>query len=276
MRIFNKVVIVGTGLIGGSIALAIKKKNLAREVIGISRRRKSLFLAEKKGAIDTGSLSLDIAKAADLLILATPVNTIMSLARKISRIISSDCIVTDVGSTKKEVSSVLDRLFPNYVGSHPLAGSEKRSIINARADIFKGSLCVLTPTKNTHRQTLKKIKLFWERIGARVVLLGPENHDRALAFVSHLPHIIAFSLINTVPNKYLKLSSTGFRDTTRIAASDSEIWSDIFLSNRRNVLNTLDLLEKDLSRIKSLIQKRDRRSLALMIKKAKARRESLA
>ena len=143
MKLFRKVVIVGTGLIGGSLALAIKRKGLAQKVVGISRHRKNLLLAKKKGAIDSLSQEISVVKDADLVVLATPVHAIIDLAAKISRHISKDCLVSDVGSTKKEIVKRLENIFPHYVGAHPLAGSEKRSILNACTDMFKGSHCTL-------------------------------------------------------------------------------------------------------------------------------------
>jgi prephenate dehydrogenase len=275
VKLFNRVAIIGTGLIGGSIALAIKKNRLANEVIGVSRHKKSLLLAKRKGAIDRGSQALGIIRDADLLILATPVNTIINLAPKIFNIVGRDCIVSDVGSTKKEIVLCLERFFPDYVGSHPLAGSEKRGIINAHSDLFKDSLCILTPTRNTNKKALNKLNLLWNRLGASTVLLSPQTHDKILSFVSHLPHIVAFSLIGIIPQKYLSFASSGLRDTTRIAASDSEIWQDIFLSNRENISKAIETFQENLFKIKSAIRKKDSRLLARILKEAKNKREIL-
>ncbi|MCM8801556.1 MAG: prephenate dehydrogenase [Candidatus Omnitrophica bacterium] len=275
MKIFNKIAIVGVGLMGGSLGLAIKDKGLSAEVLGISRKRKTLRLAKEKKAIDRGFRELSVLKDVDLVILATPVETIIDLAKKISKIISKDCLVTDVGSTKEKVVSYLDKLFPNYIGSHPLAGSEKRGIRFADKDIFKGSLCILTPTKNTSFKALTKIKRFWQMLGVKVVLLSPQFHDKVLSFISHLPHILAFSLINTTPKRFLDFAASGFKDTTRIASSDREIWQDIFLSNRRCILKAIDLFQQNLSKIKSAIKTRDKEFLNKFINQAKRKREQL-
>jgi prephenate dehydrogenase len=275
MKLFQKVAIVGTGLIGGSIALAIKKKHLAREVVGVSRHKQSLVIAKQKGAIDRGSQSLNILKGADCVILATPVNTIMNLAPKVSKIIGEDGIVTDVGSTKQEIVLALEKIFPNYLGAHPLAGSEKRSIIHAHPDIFKNSLCILTPTKNTKAKTLKKLSILWRRLGAKTVSLSPQEHDKILSFVSHLPHVVAFSLIGAVPGEFMEFSSSGLKDTTRIAASDNELWADVLLSNRKNILESIDLFQRNLSRIKSAINKKDWNRLSTILKKARLKRKVL-
>ncbi len=275
MKLFNKVAIIGVGLIGGSLALGIKKKRLARQVVGVSRHKKSLFLAKKIGAIDAGSRELDIIKGADLVILATPVNTIINLAPKISKIVRKGCIVSDVGSTKEDIAACLGKTFLNYVGGHTLAGSEKRSIINADPRIFKNSLCILTPMKNTQARALNKISLLWRQMGAKVILLSPKTHDTVLSFTSHLPHILAFSLIKSVPREFFKFASTGLRDTTRIATSDSELWRDIFLSNPKNILKAIKLFEHNLSRVKQAVQKKDGRRLLLILREAQKRRNSL-
>lgn len=275
MRLFNKVAIVGIGLIGGSLAGAIKKKRLASEVIGVSRHRKTLLMAKKNKVIDRGSQDIRVIKDADLVILATPVNTILSLAPKISKLIKKDCVVTDVGSTKQEIVSKLARIFPKYVGSHPLAGSEKRGLINAHPDIFKDTLCILTPDKNTDPGAKKKIERFWRQLGAKVVNLAPSTHDKILSFTSHLAHILAFSLISTVPKKYLPFASTGLKDTTRIAASDNQLWADIFLSNQKNLLKSIELFQDNLSKIKSAIIKKDYKLLSKILKQAKKKRETL-
>jgi prephenate dehydrogenase len=276
MRLFNKVAIVGTGLIGGSLALAIKRRGLAREIVGVSRHKKSLLLAKRRGAIDSGSQKLDIIKGADLVIISTPVDVILNLAPKLTAFLKKECIVSDVGSTKGKIVARLEKIFPNFVGSHPLAGSEKRSIANAQACLFKDSLCLLTPTKKTNKKSLQKMNLLWKKVGARTLFLNPQSHDRILAFVSHLPHIVAFSLIDAVPPEFLRFGSGGLKDTTRIAASDSELWAEIFLSNRKNVLQAIGFLQKNISRINSLIKTKNKKKLSLILKRAKEKREVLA
>lgn len=273
MKLFKKVSIIGTGLIGGSIALAIKKKRLADRVVGVAKSKKTLLLAKKIGAIDSGSQNLRIIKGSDLIILAAPVATILDLAPKILKIAGKSPIVTDVGSTKEEISDRLLKVFPNYVGGHPLAGSEKHGITYASGGIFKDTLCILTPTKNTDAESLKKICEFWAILGTKIAFLSPKAHDEILSFVSHLPHITAFSLINTVPEEYLRFASNGLRDTTRIAASDSLLWADIFFSNRNNVLKSLGELEKNLARIKSAIKSKNRKLLDKILTQAQRKRE---
>jgi prephenate dehydrogenase len=275
MRLFKQVAIIGTGLIGGSLALAIKKKGLAGEIIGVSRHKRSILLARKKGAIDRGSQDLGIIKDADLVILCTPVGVIMELSPKIARIIKKDCLVTDVGSTKAAIVGRLEKIFKNYLGSHPLAGSEKRGIANAGAGVFKDSLCILTPTGRTPKQALRKLGLFWRALGAKTKVIDPLTHDKILSFTSHLAHVVAFSLIDTVPQSFTEFSSTGLRDTTRIAASDSELWSEIFLSNAGPLIKAIDAYLKNLGRFRYALKNKDKRALSSILARAKEKRIQL-
>ncbi len=274
MKLFNKVAIIGTGLIGGSFALALKKKGIASQVVGVSRKRATLAEAKKIGAIDKGSQGLGIVTGADLVVFAAPVEAIIKLAPRVKGLIGKDSIVIDVGSTKDKIVSCLDKIFPNYVGTHPLAGSEKRGVRNARAGIFRGSLCILTPTGKTRAATLKKVNLLWKRLGTKTVFLKPGVHDKILSFTSHLPHIIAFSLIASIPGKYLGMSSAGLRDTTRIAASDNEIWEQILLSNGRHIIGSIRAFEKNLSAITSAIQKKNKRALGSILTQARRKRDT--
>jgi prephenate dehydrogenase len=213
---FNKVVIIGTGLIGGSIGLALKKLHLAGQVIGLSRHTKNAKLAKKFGAVDKIGLSLDVVAGADLVILATPVDTIIDLASRIANKIKKECIVIDVGSTKECIVAKLGPLIPGFLGCHPLAGSEKKGIANLQDSIFKGSICIITPTLKTNQLVLNKVKLLWKKLGAKVIILSAKKHDKILAHTSHLPHAVAFSLISSIPDQYLDLSSSGLRGTTRV------------------------------------------------------------
>jgi len=275
MTIFNKVAIVGTGLIGGSIALDIKKKKLSRRVVGVSRHASSLALAKKIGAIDLGSRDLAILKGADLVILAAPVEVILKLAPRINQIIAAECVVTDVGSTKAEIVSKLSRIFANYIGSHPLAGSEKRGVGNARTGLFKDSLCILTPVKITSALALKKVRLLWQQLGAKTVLMDPQAHDKALSFTSHLPHISAFSLMNSVPAGLFKFAASGLKDTTRLASSEAQLWADIFFTNKKNILDAVGQMERNLVLMKTAVRKNDRKKLISILKAAQKKRDKL-
>jgi prephenate dehydrogenase len=275
MKLFQRIAIIGTGLVGGSIALAVKRKRIAGEVIGVSRHKETIRLALKNRAIDRGSQDLGIIKGADLVIFATPVGTIIDQAAAVSRVVGPDCIVSDVGSTKFEITSCLEKIFPNFVGSHPLAGSERRGFIWASSGLFESSLCIITPTRKTNSGALKKITGLWKRLGADVIRMDPALHDRILAQVSHLPHLLAYSLINSSPREYLRFAAGSLRDTTRVAASDSRLWTDIFLSNRENLLFAVEAWQKELAKIKSAIAGKNAVALDKLLRSAKQKRESL-
>lgn len=274
MKQINKVAIIGMGLIGGSIALALKKKKLAKCVVGVSRHEKTLNLAKKNRLIALGSTNLSVIKDADLVIFAAPVEVILKLAPPAAKIIKPGAIVTDVGSTKEKIVAKLERIFPNFIGAHPMAGSEKRGLSNANGDIFRNSLCILTPTKRSSRKAKTKIACFWKELGARVRCLSPEAHDKVLSLTSHLPHLIAFSLINSVPRQFFSFTANGLRDTTRIAASDPELWADIFLSNK-NSLKSIQVFQSNLEQLKKAIRNKNTRLLKQMLFVAKAKRDSL-
>ncbi len=275
MKLFKKVSIIGTGLIGGSIGLAIRKRRLATEVIGVSRQQTNIALAKKCGAIDRGSIDLGIIKGSDLVIIATPVNTIIKLAPAISKIIDKDCIVCDVGSTKQVVVNKLSKIFRRFVGAHPLAGSEKRGVANANSALFEDSLCIITPVSGINKVDIAKINKLWVSLGARVEKMSPGQHDRIVSFVSHLPHVVAFSLIASVPDVFLKMAPNSLKEMTRIAASDAQMWHDVLLSNKSNVLNAIKLFEKNLAKIKTALKKSNSAALSGIICSAKTKREKI-
>jgi len=275
LKIFNKVVIIGTGLIGGSLGLAMKKKGLAKTIIGLSRLRKNIIKAKKFGAIDIVGRSIDVVNDADLVILATPIDTIIDIALKFSKKIKKNCIVIDVGSTKEKIVSKLSRVIPNFIGCHPLAGSEKRGIVNFKAGIFKDSICVITPTNKTNKAALKKIKLLWKELGTLLIFLTPKKHDQILALTSHLPHAIAFSLISAIPDQFLNLSSSGLKDTTRIAGSDANIWNQVFLSNCKNLISAISSFKKKLKNLELALKNNNKKQLIGILNFAKKKREKL-
>ncbi|MCM8791892.1 MAG: prephenate dehydrogenase [Candidatus Omnitrophica bacterium] len=271
----KKIGIVGIGLIGGSLGLAIKKYKLAKRVIGICRHRNTLQEALRRKAVDIATTDLNLLSDVDLVILATPVGVIKEIASLVSKTIRRNCIVTDVGSSKKEIVLKLEKLFCNYVGSHPLTGSHNIGVKFADPTIFKNSLCILTPTKNTSREVLFKIKELWEAVGARVDFLSPALHDKIIAFTSHLPHLVAFSLIDSLPVKYLKYSAGGLKDTTRLALSSPQLWRDIFISNHKETLGSLKQFKERISFLEWLISKRDAEGLYIFLKKIQRKRSKI-
>lgn len=279
--IFRKVAIIGVGLIGGSIGEAIKRKGLVDTVVGIGRRASSIKEALRRGAIDEGTLDLRKGvRGADLVIIATPVSLIPKLAKKIAGSLKEGCIITDVGSTKAEIVRSLERIVPKgalFAGSHPLAGSEKRGVKFAREGLFKGSIVIITKTNKTKKSALDKLSGFWKSLGAgRIVIKSPEEHDRIVAEISHLPHIAAAAMVNTAGDRSLEFASSGFKDTTRIAASDPDIWRDICVTNRKQILKALERYERNIVKLKKLIKNGSSAQLRKEFERSKARREKLS
>lgn len=278
--LFRRIAIVGVGLIGGSLAKAIKKYRLAKEVVGCSQGSESLSAALKAGIIDQGYQ--DVTKAvtnADLVILAAPVGTITGMLSLIGPHLRRGCVVTDVGSSKAAIVTAAHKNLPShvfFVGSHPLAGSEKTGVANASAELFEQATCIMTPIEATHRMAKDRVKLFWTKIGANVKFMTPEEHDSTLGYVSHLPHMVAFALIEAVPSEVLAYAASGLKDTTRIAGSSPQMWGDIGLSNKRNIIRALDEVTKNLSIIRKAIYTDDQKTLLNLLKNAKTKRESLS
>jgi prephenate dehydrogenase len=277
--LFRRVVIIGTGLIGGSIGLAIKKQKLAGRVVGVSRQEASIKTAIAMGAIDEGSTDIrKVIGGADLVILATPVKVIIENIMDISKNLRRGCIVTDVGSVKSAIVETAQKYFPQhvlFVGSHPMAGIEKSGVINAREDLLKGAACIMTPTDKTNRLARDKVKQFWTCLGMQVRTMDPDQHDEILAYISHLPHLVAFGLMRVIPDDFLPHASTGLKDTTRIAASSSKLWGDICFANYRNILKALDEEVKSLSEIRKAIVDKDESALFVCFNQARTKREEL-
>jgi len=277
--LFRKVTVVGIGLLGGSIALSLKKNHLAREVVGVSRRQAALNFALKNKIIDQGTS--DIVKSvdnADLVILATPIQTILSLLTSLGPRLKRGCIVTDVGSTKSSVVSVAHKHLPNhvfFVGAHPLAGSEKKGIEFSDANLFDKSFCLLTPTEKTNKDALAKVSEVWTRMGCVLKSVSPDEHDSILAYTSHVPHLLAYALIDAIPQDYLLFGASGLRDTTRIAGSNPQLWNDVCMQNSKNILKSLDDVIKVLSTYRKSIVVRDEASLTESFKRSKEKRDSL-
>ncbi|MFH1202169.1 MAG: prephenate dehydrogenase/arogenate dehydrogenase family protein [Candidatus Omnitrophota bacterium] len=277
MKLFNKVAIIGVGLIGGSLGLALRKKGLAKEVVGFFRRKKTLAAAKNKRLVTKATMSLKEAVLdADLIILATPVETIIKMIPRIKKLARNDAIVIDVGSTKSKIvkeceKRLRDKL--NFIGCHPLAGSQMSGPQAADSMIFKNSICIITTTKKTDKVALAKIERLWQALGVKPKTLSPARHDKILAFTSHLAHIIAFSLVDSIPHKYLGFIGSGFRDTTRLASSNPVLWRDICLSNRREILEAISEFQDSLAKFKAYISKKKFKRLEHDFSKAKKRRD---
>jgi len=238
--LIRELAIVGVGLLGGSVAKAARAGRLARRLVGIGRDAGRLRPALEDGTLSAITTDLvEGVSTADFVLLAAPVLAIEGLLAEVGRAAPAGAVVTDVGSTKRNIVRAAERLFagrpPAFVGSHPLAGSEQSGYRVARADLFQGATVVVTPTEATELAALKRTSEFWEALGARVTSLDPETHDRTVAAISHLPHLVACALVDgacRVEPAALELAARGFRDTTRIAAGDPDMWTEIFLANR--------------------------------------------
>lgn len=271
---FKKITIVGVGLIGGSLGLAIKERKLADKVTGYFRDKEKCAFCVQSGYVDEGSLDfIESIKDSDLIILCSPVNDIISKLEIIKKNCSSGTIVTDTGSTKEEIVKAARGI--NFIGSHPLAGSEKSGAHHARKDLFMNALCVLTPEGKKNQSALKVLKKLWTSLGARTCVITPKNHDHLLAFVSHLPHAVAFSLIHSIPKAYIKFSAGGLKDTTRIALSSPHLWSDIFLTNKTELITAIRAFKKELTIMEQLLGKNKKNDLVAHLKACQKRRLGL-
>ena len=249
--------ILGVGLLGGSIAMAARQRYPEARVAGYGHRQSTLDTALRAGMLDSASTDPAVAvREADLIVLCTPVGVFEGLLTHIATRCRAGAVVTDVGSTKQSVVSLAESILPRdvpFVGSHPMAGSEKRGVEFARADLFEKATCILTPTDRTDPRALQTIDGFWQSLGMRTVRLSPELHDRHLADVSHLPHAIAAALVAIQEDEALALAGRGFWDTTRIASGDAGLWRDIFLDNRKNLSAGLTRLKGEIDKLLVLL-----------------------
>jgi prephenate dehydrogenase len=272
--------IVGVGLIGGSIGLAAKRRGVADCVRGLGRSRESLDEAKSIGAIDEVHLDPKSAiPGSDLVIVCTPVDTIAATVLRYAALAQAGTVFTDVGSTKKRIVDDLEgKLSPGiaFVGSHPLAGSEKRGVRHADADLFVGRTTVVTDSVSLIHQAkaFKLVHGFWKTLGSTVCVMAPVHHDAALAATSHLPHLVASTLACVVGTSLRSWAATGYRDTTRIAAGDPGLWAAIFEQNRDELLNALDLFEIQLGDFRKAIESRDEASLRKLLAEGKKNRDT--
>ncbi|HMF11101.1 MAG TPA: prephenate dehydrogenase/arogenate dehydrogenase family protein [Gemmataceae bacterium] len=276
---FHTLTIVGVGLIGGSIGLAAGRRGLAQRIVGVGRNQSSLDRALAVGAIDEASL--DVLAAVDqteVVVFCTPVDRIAAQVLAAARKCRPGTLLTDAGGAKATIVSAVEAGLPEhvqFVGSHPLAGSEKRGPEFADADLFQGRLTVLTPTARTDSSALERTKAFWRALGSRVKVMSPDEHDRALAVTSHLPHVTAAALAGILPPALHELTATGLRDTTRIAAGDPALWTGILLQNRAAMLEAIVTLQAQLSEFARALEATDRDALDVLLARAKRTRDAL-
>jgi len=276
---FDTVAIVGVGLIGGSIGLALRQRGLADRVVGIGRRQTSLRTARRVGAVTNTTIDLEKGVVdADLVVVCSPVGRIVDHVRTAAEHCPPETLLTDCGSTKRSIVEALDAPLPQgcrFLGSHPLAGSEKSGPSYAKADLFEGRVTILTPTPTTQATDFDLLEQFWSELGSVVVQMPADEHDRALAVTSHLPHAVAVALAGMLPESYFRLSAAGFQSASRLASGSPELWKQIFSLNREHVLSALSLFEDQLGTLRTAIREGDEAALENLLKKAKKTRDAL-
>jgi prephenate dehydrogenase len=275
MAEYDTVAIIGVGLIGGSIGLALRERKLARAIVGVGRRQARLDVARQVGAIDHGVTSLASGVSeAQLVVICTPVDTIAERAIQAAAACPPSALITDAGSTKETVVAAVDaglahrRSGPRFVGSHPLAGDHRVGPEHARADLFDGRTVVVTPTAETRPAALTETRGFWESLGANVTSMTPSEHDAALAMTSHLPHLVAVALAAATPKALLPLAASGWRDTTRVAGGEAKLWQPIFATNRQHVLDALEQFAEVLGNLRETLEQGDDESLTSILEVA--------
>jgi prephenate dehydrogenase len=259
--VIRRLSLVGLGLLGGSVAKAARAEGLADEIVAVGRDRERLEPALRDGVVDRISTRLEEGVAgSDFCLLATPVATLSALLPAVWPALPADAVLTDVGSTKAAIVAAAEALGRGrplaFVGSHPMAGSEQSGYRVSRRDLFQGATVILTPTERTDPDAVKRVGAFWEALGGRLVILDPVTHDRATAAISHLPHLVADALVDAVVRmdpRFFEVAGRGFKDTTRIAASDARVWREIFQENRAGLAEALAAFRAALGELERLL-----------------------
>jgi len=280
---WKKVALVGVGLLGGSLGLALKQRRLAESVVGFVRRPASVKDCEKAGAVNQATLNLhEAVKGADLIVLCTPLAQMKALLKEILPVSKPNALVTDVGSVKGSVVTDFERLLAGstiqFVGSHPMAGGEKMGVGAARADLFVNAVCVVTPTRRSKQSAVRAVEELWKSVGGRVLELDPAAHDDLVSRSSHLPHLVAAAIASAVldsrrPAAQGLVCANGFRDVTRIASGSPEMWRDIGLANSKHLGKALRSFIRDLQKLQGVIEKRDGVKLEKFFHNAKQLRD---
>ena len=285
---FKKVCIIGCGLIGSSIARAIKKKKLSNKIVSSNRSKITNKKVVKLGIVDDSSVDIKkMVRGSDLVIIATPLSSYKNVIFKIKNSLKNGAILTDVGSVKKKVISLIEKNIPkniSWVSSHPIAGTEESGPGAGFADLFKNRWCILTPSKKTKDKDVRLLERFWKKIGSRVDIMNAKQHDYILSITSHIPHLIAYNIVHTTLNvkkkknrDVIKYSAGGLRDFTRIAASNPIMWRDIFIQNRENTSKMIDKFIENLKGLKKAIKNKNEKKLEKIFTKTKLiRKEILA
>lgn len=277
-----KLAILGPGLLGGSIALAVRKRRPDTRIAIWARREAAVAEVREANLADTVSSDLEpIVKDADLIVFCMPIGAMAALAGKIAPMISPKALITDVGSVKATVVKALAPIFKNhghFVGSHPMAGSEQAGLQAARADLFEGAVCIVTPEEDADHSTLEAVAGFWSELGCDVRFQSPDEHDEVIGLVSHLPHLLAATLVNLVCDQNhaaLNFCGNGFRDTTRVASGPAGMWAEILLSNRAALSPQIHAMIEKLKEAASLLAENDERRMTQFLMEAKTQRDCL-
>ena len=283
---FKKVCIIGCGLIGSSLARVIKKNNLADKVV--SSNRSDLInkkVIELKIVDQSSSDTKKMVKGSDLVVIASPLSSYEDIILKIKGSLADGSILTDVGSVKENVINLIEKHTPknvSWISSHPIAGTEESGPESGFYQLFKNRWCVLTPSKKAKKKEINLLKKFWEKVGSRVDIMDAKQHDYILSITSHIPHLIAYNIVNTSLNiqdekktSIVKYSAGGLRDFTRIAASNPIMWRDIFIQNQKNTLNMIDKFIENLEELKKAISSKDEKILENIFTKTKKIRKDI-
>ena len=281
---WQKITVAGVGLLGGSIGMAAKQRRLAERVSGLVRRPESVAECLEAGAVDEAFTDpVRAVEGADLVLLCTPIAQMPSRVTKLLPALKRGAIVTDVGSVKGGIVTELEPLVfgagGHFIGSHPMAGAEKMGVSAARADLFEGAVCVVTPTANSSADAVRKVEEFWKDLGGLPIEMSAEQHDDLVSRSSHLPHVVAAELANYVlspvhPKEQAMLCATGFRDTTRVASGSPEMWRDIALANRKNLARVLGVFIEDLQEFQHALETQDTKAIQEFFEQAKERRDA--
>jgi prephenate dehydrogenase len=276
----GNVAIIGVGLIGGSIGLALRSRKLAAQVTGVGRSPEALEEAVRLGAIHNGTTDLESGvKGAEIVVVCTPVDRVADDVCRAAESAPLDALITDSGSSKRKLIEAVERqpkAAAVFVGAHPLAGSERTGVANARADLLAGRVCVLTPTPRTRLDRTRRALQFWTTLGCRVIEMTPTEHDEILAYTSHLPHAVAAATAASVPEPWLPLAAGAYRDVTRVAAADTRLWTAIFRDNRGPLLKALGTLQENLDAFKYALMNDDEEAIRAWWDRARSRRGSFA
>ncbi|HIM32454.1 MAG TPA: prephenate dehydrogenase/arogenate dehydrogenase family protein [Pelagibacteraceae bacterium] len=283
---FNKVCIIGCGLIGSSIARAIRKNHLSSKIVSSNRSDSvNKKVIELKIVDDSSSDTKKMAEGSDLIIIATPLSSYEDIISKIKNSLKSGTILTDVGSVKENVINLIEKDVPanvSWISSHPIAGTEESGPEAGFSELFKNRWCILTPSKKAQEKDIKLLETFWKKIGSKVDIMEAKQHDYILSITSHMPHLIAYNIVNTSLNiqdekesVIVKYSAGGLRDFTRIAASNPIMWRDIFIQNKKNTSKMIDKFIEDLEDLKKAIENEDGKKLEEIFTKTKKIRKEI-